>query len=294
MKSSVFFVPPLQEHTQYKFDLYLISSHRYFSPCLPQIFNSNPRYILFIHLVINDTMQLVLSTLLHVVIYTQRTINTSMCLLLLVVTIITTHNTPLNLASIAAERYVAVCLPLRHAQLCTVRKTHWLIGLMWAFSSLATLPDVIIILITEPPAFYRTPVKCSRETVFRNTYSLKKRAASHIFLLVVVWLVLFYTYVRMLHAAKTANKAADNKKARDTVVLHGIQLLLGMLVYVRPMFESALLYMLPNKRSDIGFTSYIFSNVMPRLFSPLVYGLRDATFRRYMTRYLLCKMTVKT
>lgn len=287
-------------YTQYKFDfkisfnLYLVSFHRYFSPRLPQIFNSNPRYILFIHLVVNDTMQLVLSTLLHVVLYTMHGINPSLCLLLLAAAIVTTHNTPLNLASMAAERYVAVCLPLRHAQLCTVRKTHWLIGFMWAFSALAIVPDILIILATEPPAFYRTPVKCHRENVFQNSYSLKKRAASHIFLLVVVWLVLLYTYVCILHAAKTANKTADNKKARDTVVLHGIQLLLGMLVYVRPMFESALLYVLPSKLSDIGFASYIFSHMLPRLVSPLVYGLRDKTFRRYMTRYLLCKMSVKT
>lgn len=268
--------------------------HCQLSPSLPQIFNSNPRYILFIHLVINDTTQLVFSTLLHVVMYTLHTINTSLCLLLLAVAIVTSQNTPLNLASMVVERYVAVCLPLHHAQLCTVRKTHWLIGLMWAFSTLAIVPDVVFLLATEPLAFYRLRVSCSREIVFRNPYSLKKREALHIVLLVMVWLVLIYAYARILHAAKTANKAAENKKARDTVVLHGVQLLLGMLVYVRPMIESVLTYMLPDKVTDIRFTSYIFSNIMPRLFSPLVYGLRDKTFRRYMTRYLICKISVKT
>lgn len=275
-------------------DFICVCSYHYFPASLPQIFNTNPRYILFIHLVINDTMQLVLSTLLHVVIFTLRTINSSLCLLLLLVSIVTTHNTPLNLAGMAAERYVAVCLPLRHAQLCTVRKTHLLIGIMWAFSTLAIAPDVVFILATEPPAFYRSKVSCRRELVFQNPDSLRKRAASHIVFLVVVWLVLLYTYACILHAAKTASMSADNKKARETVALHGVQLLLGTLIYVRPMFENALLSVLPNKQSDILYASYIFSNMMPRLFSPLVYGLRDDTFRRYMTRYLLCRISAKT
>lgn len=194
----------------------------------------------------------------------------------------------------AAERYVAVCLPLRHAQLCTVRRTYWLIALIWAFSALAIAPDIFLVLATEPPAFFRSRVSCARQFVFRNPYSLRKQEATHVLFLVAVWLALFYTYARILHAAKAANKAAHNKKARDTVALHGVQLLLGMLVYVRPMLESALLYLLPERLTDIRFASYIFSNVMPRLASPLVYGLRDESFRRYMTRYLLCKMSVGT
>ncbi|KAJ4922329.1 hypothetical protein JOQ06_022864 [Pogonophryne albipinna] len=37
------------------------------------IFYSNPRYILFIHLVMNDMLQLTLSTLLHIISYTLNT-----------------------------------------------------------------------------------------------------------------------------------------------------------------------------------------------------------------------------
>ncbi|XP_040890327.1 odorant receptor 131-2-like [Toxotes jaculatrix] len=255
-----------------------------------QIFNSSPRYILFIHLVINDMMQLGLSTLLHIISYTLYTINVPFCLMLLIITILTTLNTPLNLAGMAVECYIAVCLPLRHVQICTVKKTYVLIGLIWAVSTLSILPDVFILLATEPLHFFHSKVLCARDNVFRSTYSLKKRDASHIVCLVFVWFTLFYTYFRILFAAKLAT--ADFKKARNTILLHGFQLLLCMLLYVRPMLEEGLNFLLPKQNLAIRFACYVIVQILPRFVSPIVYGLRDQTFRTYVRRYLLCKVSV--
>ncbi|KAK1901172.1 Odorant receptor 131-2 [Dissostichus eleginoides] len=104
-----------------------------------QIFYSNPRYILFIHLVMNDMLQLTLSTLLHIISHTLNTFSVSSCLLLL---------------------------------------------------------------ILAPLSFFTSKVLCARDFVFRSSYSLKKRDASHIVCLVLVWLTLLYTYFRILFAAK--------------------------------------------------------------------------------------------
>ncbi|XP_019963685.2 odorant receptor 131-2-like [Paralichthys olivaceus] len=254
-----------------------------------QIFNSSPRYILFIHLVINDMMQLALSTLLHIISYALYKINVPFCLILLIITIITTLNTPLNLAGMAIECYIAICIPLRHSQICTVRTTYILIGLIWAVGALSILPDLFIILVTEPLQFFHSGVFCVRDKVFRSTYSLKKRDASHIVCLVFVWFTLIYTYFRILFTAKGVT--ADFKKARNTILLHGFQLLLCMIVYVRPMFEQCLLYLLPQNYLTIRFSSYVIVQILPRFVSPIVYGLRDQLFRRYVTRYLLCKVS---
>ncbi|XP_047438223.1 odorant receptor 131-2-like [Mugil cephalus] len=255
---------------------------------LPQIFNSNPRYILFIHLVINDMIQLILSTLLHIISYVLYTITVQLCLVVLIITINTTINTPLNLACMAVECYIAVCMPLHHGRICTVKKTYVLIGLIWAVGSLSILPDLFILLATQPLHFFRSKVLCNRDSVFRSSYSLKKRDASHIVYLVLVWLTLFYTYLRILFAAKVAT--ATMKKARITILLHGFQLLLCMLTYVAPLFQQGLLLLLPNELQSIRFAIYVIVQILPRFVSPIVYGLRDQTFRRYMSRYLLCKM----
>ncbi|XP_049446217.1 odorant receptor 131-2-like [Epinephelus fuscoguttatus] len=236
-----------------------------------QIFYTNPRYILFIHLVINDMMQLVLTTLLHIISYALYTISVPFCLILLIITILTTLNTPLNLAGMAVECYIAICIPLRHGQICTVKNTNILIGLIWAVSAVSILPDLFILLATEPLHFFHSKVLCSRDFVFRSSYSLKKRDASHIVCLVLVWLILFYTYFRILFAAKEATE--DIKKARNTILLHGFQLLLCMLTYVRPMLEQGLLYLLPKQFLAIHFTSYVIVQILPRFVSPIVYGL---------------------
>ncbi|XP_056245316.1 odorant receptor 131-2-like [Seriola aureovittata] len=222
------------------------------------IFKMNPRFILFIHLVFNDMIQLTTSISLFIFSYTFHTIYVSICCLLILPAIFTTQNTPLNLAFMAAECYIAVCL--------------------------SVLPDVFILLATEPLEFLNSRVYCSRDTVFRSTYSLKKRDTSHIVFLVVVWLTLFYTYFRILFVAKAAN--ADAKKARNTILLHGFQVLLCMMVYVQPMLIQAFIYLFPRGLSSIAFLLFIINQILPRFVSPIVYGLRDRTFRKYFKRYL--------
>ncbi|XP_071782502.1 odorant receptor 131-2-like [Centroberyx gerrardi] len=225
-----------------------------------QIFKMNPRYILFIHLVINDMIQLTISISLFIFTYVFDTINVSLCCLLILPAIFTTQNTPLNVTFMAVECYIAVCL--------------------------SVLPDLFILLATEPLTFFHARVYCARDNVFRSTYSLEKRDASHIIFLVLVWLTLFYTYFKILFAAKAAN--ADATKARNTILLHGFQVLLCMITYVRPMLIQVLTYLFPAGVASANFAIFTINQILPRFVSPIVYGLRDMTFRKYLQRHLLC------
>ncbi|KAG8007259.1 hypothetical protein GBF38_008496 [Nibea albiflora] len=249
-----------------------------------QIFRMNPRFILFIHLVFNDMIQLTTSISLFVISYTFHTIHVYICCLVILPAIFTTQNTPLNLAFMAAECYIAVCIPLRYNNICTVKRTYIVIGIIWTLSSLSVLPDVFILLVTEPLEFFHSRVYCSRDKVFRSAYSVKKRDASHILFLLVVWLTLFYTYFRIVFVAKAAD--ADAKKARNTILLHGFQLLLCMTVYVQPMIIQVLAFVFPGAISAIYFVMFIINQMLPRFVSPIVYGLRDQTFRKYFRKYL--------
>ncbi|XP_019131662.1 odorant receptor 131-2 [Larimichthys crocea] len=248
------------------------------------IFRMNPRFILFIHLVFNDMIQLTISISLFVISYTFHTIYVYLCCLFILPAILTTQNTPLNLAFMAAECYIAVCIPLRYNNICTVNRTYIVIGIIWTLSSLSVLPDVFILLATEPLEFFHTRVFCLRDTVFRSAYSVKKRDASHILFLVVVWLTLFYTYFRILFVAKAAD--ADAKKARNTILLHGFQVLLCMMVYVQPMLIEVLTYLFPGSAPSANFVMFTINQILPRFVSPIVYGLRDKTFRKYFKKYL--------
>ncbi|XP_041836562.1 odorant receptor 131-2-like [Melanotaenia boesemani] len=258
--------------------------------CKHQIFNMNPRYILFIHMVINDMIQVTLSITLFIISYTIYKLNVSVCCILILLTLFATENTPLNLACMAVECYIAVCIPLRYVQICTVKRTLTLIGLIWATSLLSVVPDLFITMATEPLDFFHSQVFCIRETVFRNPNLIKKRDITYLVFLVLVWFTIFYTYFKILFTAKTASK--DAKKARNTIILHGFQVLLCMTTYASPMLLSVLQLLFPRDHNDLLFAYYIIVQVLPRAISPIIYGVRDNTFRKYLKRYLLCKAGV--
>ncbi|XP_008407399.1 olfactory receptor 52A5-like [Poecilia reticulata] len=253
-----------------------------------QIFYLNPRYILFIHLVINDMIQLTTSISLFVFSYVFQTINASLCCFIVTYAVFTTLNTPLNLALMAVECYIAVCFPLRHAELCTIKRTYFLIGCIWSLSAASILPDIFLILATEPLRLFYATIFCERDILFRHPISIQKRDVSHIIFLSLVWLTLFLTYLRIFFAAQAASSAEGKvKRARNTVLLHGFQLLC-MLTYVAPMAKHVLSFLFPKYNVHILFVWYILGQILPRFLSPIVYGLRDNTFKQYLRKYLLC------
>ncbi|XP_042336872.1 odorant receptor 131-2-like, partial [Plectropomus leopardus] len=143
--------------------------------CKHQIFYMNPRYVLFIHLVVNDMIQVIVTIILFVISYTIHKINVYICCIFVLMALFTTENTPLNLACMAVECYIAICLPLRHVQICTVKRTVMLIGLIWATTILSVFSDLFITLNTEPLDFFHTRVFCLRESVFPHPLIIKKR-----------------------------------------------------------------------------------------------------------------------
>ncbi|XP_047204623.1 odorant receptor 131-2-like [Girardinichthys multiradiatus] len=254
-----------------------------------QIFYMNPRYILFIHLVVNDMIQLTITISLFIFSYVFNKINASICCFIITFAVFTTLNTPLNLALMAVECYIAVCLPLRHAELCTIKRTYFVIGCVWVLSAASILPDIFIILATEPLWLFYSTIFCQRDTLFRNPISIQKRDVSHMICLCGVWFTLFFTYFKIFCAAQAANSVQGKaKKARNTILLHGFQLLLCMLMYIYPLAKTFLVFLAPANTVQILFVWYILVQILPRFVSPIVYGLRDSTFKRYLKKYLLC------
>ncbi|XP_077581720.1 uncharacterized protein LOC144202699 [Stigmatopora nigra] len=258
--------------------------------CKHQIFYLSPRYILFFHLVVNDMIQLSASVILFVLSYVVYRIGVGLCCAFILTALVTMENTPLNLACMAAECYVAVCLPLQHARLCTVRRTLLLVGAIWATSLVSTFPDLLVTLATEPAHFFSERVFCLRETAFPNPVLARKRDVTYAVYLVLVWSVLFFLYIRILFTARTANKDATKaKKARRTIVLHGVQVLLCMTMYGVAPIKMVLLRWFPKNYSDSLFACYVVVQILPRAISPIIYGVRDKCFRKYLRNYIVCQ-----
>ncbi|XP_053355422.1 odorant receptor 131-2-like [Clarias gariepinus] len=237
-------------------------------------------------MVVNDMIQLTVAVMLHLIVYIFYTINVSFCCFLLITAIIPTLNTPLNLAGMAIERYIAICNPLYHSHICTVRRTYMLISLIWFLGSIPILPDLFILVATEPSEFFFSKIICSRDTVFRHPYLVEKKNISHLVYLLFVWLILVYTYFRIIFAAKAAGSNA--KKARNTIILHGLQLVLCMFTYIGPPLESFFSSLFPILTLELKYVNFLFVYVLPRFLSPVIYGWRDQMLSSYLKRDLLC------
>ncbi|XP_045885508.1 odorant receptor 131-2-like [Micropterus dolomieu] len=263
-----------------------------------QVFYEDPRYILFIHMVINDAVQLTVTVTLFVLSYIFYKINVSFCCFFLLVAVFTTRNTPVNLASMAIERYIAICKPLRHPQICTVRRTHIVIGLIWFICAAPDITDLFVTLATEPLSFFQDSVLCIRQMVFKDPILAYKRQAFDIIYFTFVFLTLVFTYLRILFVAKAlSTDKMSAQRARNTILLHGAQLAMCMLSYISPSMEVVFLLIFPGQIVEIRFANYLIVYILPRFLSPIIYGVRDKEFRKHLKMHLLrnrCRVKVQT
>lgn len=87
------------------------------------------------------------------------------------------RNSPLNLAGMAVERYIAVCRPLHHAQMCTVQRAYALIALIWGISITPGLTDIIVVLATRPLSTLSRPTVCYPSYVYSSPYHKAQNVA---------------------------------------------------------------------------------------------------------------------
>ncbi|KAM9483002.1 odorant receptor 131-2-like [Clarias gariepinus] len=254
-------------------------------------FYEDPRYIMFIYMVINDAVQLTLVTGLYVVSYAFSKIQVSACCPLIITAVLTTRSTPLILAGMAIERYISICFPLHYSHMCTVQRTIWIIGIILVLSAAPPLTDLFITLIKEPASFFKTFIFCDHSLLFRDPSIYYKNCAFDSVYFSFVFLALLYTYCKIMLTARAASTdLVSVKKARNTVLLHGVQLLLCLLAFVVPSMQAPLIYLFPQYGLEIRYINFLLVYIIPRFLSPMIYGVRNEKFRKYWIRYLLYRV----
>ncbi|MEE6473268.1 hypothetical protein FKM82_009923 [Ascaphus truei] len=255
----------------------------------------NTRYVLFVYMLINDTLYLILGFFL--VVFNIYLINLPMALCIVLVTLSSTSfmATPYYLAVMSLERYVAICYPLRHAQLCTPQRSHAAIAVIWAVGFSTCVADFIALSSSVETKYFSLSGICGRATLIKTQVQNTIRSIIFIFSFVMVGLIIVYTYIRIMLIARKltryirimliARKLSSNKssafKAGKTVILHAFQLLLCMSAFTSHFTETYL----KDYFAFFPITNFLLLMCLPRFLSPFIYGIRDEVLRKYIIKW---------
>ncbi|XP_065143858.1 odorant receptor 131-2-like [Paramisgurnus dabryanus] len=244
------------------------------------VFYETPRYILFGHMLVNDSVHLSVTTIMYILGSIPMQITKALCAFFVFISHCTFRNSPLTLAVMSLERYLAICFPLRHYNIATPRKTNIILGFIWILSSLNIAIDIILLLIVNPSSLSDN-IFCTYEKLFVAKWQMDKAQGFDILYFVSVAVIIIFTYIRIMITARSVTSDKDSaKKALRTVLLHLIQLCLCLTTFLYATIVKALYMMSGNNPPfflTLRYLTYITFLIMPRCLSPLIYGLRDMT-----------------
>ncbi|XP_062242311.1 odorant receptor 131-2-like [Platichthys flesus] len=260
-----------------------------------EVFYSTMRYVLFAVTLVSDCIFLFLADILLILSYYRFTIQMWLCLIIYIVLSLYTFVTPATLTAMTLERYVAICLPLRHTELCSPRSTLHGILIIHSLSSLPCIVVLSIFFASASSASYTQGRLCTVELFLIHMWLGHLRSAINQFYFLIMCITIVFSYVKIMRAAKAAS--AEDKKSTwrglRTVGLHAFQLLLSLIQLWCPFIEAAVLQINLMLFINIRFFNYITFILAPRCLSPLIYGLRDEMFFHALKRLALCGLRKK-
>ncbi|XP_010769503.1 olfactory receptor 2T1-like [Notothenia coriiceps] len=260
-----------------------------------------PRYILFGHLLLSESLQLLMTMLLYIFAVTMVRMMSYICIILTIFATFTFKISPLNLAVMSLERYVAICFPLRHADIVTTRTTGVAIAGMWTVASIDYFTQLFLF-VSVKNTNYTVPRFCHRHLYRQPLYTTINNAFI-IVVFVFVIMVIIYTFfaimitVRSASASSSSSTESKGSKAYKTVLLHLLQVFLCLTSTVFNTINSDSLwggnFALA---TNVQYALFLCLIIFPKFLSPLIYGLRDQTFRHVFKYHFTFgfKITAKT
>ncbi|XP_075957629.1 odorant receptor 131-2-like [Anarhichas minor] len=258
------------------------------------VFRETSRYILLFNLLCADTMQMVMSQLLYLLSISRITLTYPLCGVLVMFAILTKEISPFTLVVMSLERYVAVCYPLRHTTIITMSNTAVAIIAVWGFGSLNILTRVILLLdfpFEELESLQMTDF-CGSYIILLGPMSDLYNKGYTYFLFVSAGVVVISTYIGVIIAARSASTdKASARKARNTLLLHVVQLGLSLSSFMYSFFLVAVSKVVTRiTLVRIRNVCYVFFIILPKCLSSLIYGLRDQTIRYALVYHLCCRL----
>ncbi|KAI5096633.1 odorant receptor, family H, subfamily 132, member 4, partial [Silurus meridionalis] len=255
------------------------------------VFKETPRYILFNHMILNDSIQLFVTALLYILGVAYIKLVMAVCAFIVIASGATFRNAPLNLALMSLERYVAISFPLRHAEIATQKRTYIAIGVIWFLGLVQYFIDLFYSSQMNP-IFLTSQTFCLREMLFIKQWQVDLEGIINIFFFVSVSIIILFTYVSILITTRSAISSNKDSatKAHKTVLLHVIQLGLCLTSFFFGLIERAAAMFSSNSSLfiELQYVNFLLMVILPRCLSPLIYGLRDNAIRPLFIYYFRC------
>ncbi|KAF3693163.1 hypothetical protein EXN66_Car008839 [Channa argus] len=262
---------------------------------LKDFFYRTMRYILFALILVSDCLCLIMTDILLILSYFRCIIQMWLCISIYIVLSLYTFVTPVTLTAMTLERYVAICMPLRHGELCSTLRALHCILIIHGLSFVPCLVFLSIFFASASRSFYTQARVCSVEIFILYSWQGHIRSAMCQFYFLVMFIAIVFSYVKIMKVAKSAS--GENKKSSwkgvRTVVLHAFQLLLCLIQLWCPLIEAAVLEINVTLFINVRYFNYVTFILAPRCLSPLIYGLRDDKFLLALKSYVLCGLYKK-
>lgn len=250
------------------------------------VFLEKPRYILFGHMLYIDSIQLVSCAILYLLAITSVYLTELTCFCLIVAGTVLSRISPLNLVLMSLERFVAICLPLRHAQMSTLGRTRCSLCFIWVLGSLDSLTALLVFVIHKSPSPTLSQRYCSRLALFDADLQTIHKAYTIVYFMAAS-IIITYTYIAIFRAARSLTGGRKSaSKSNKTVLLHLVQLALCLSSIFFDIFIERLRYQLQAVTFlNVQYFLFMILIIFPRCLSPLIYGLRDKAFSCWFKHY---------
>nr|AEA11132.1 odorant receptor [Larimichthys crocea] len=245
-----------------------------------EVFYTTMRYILFAVTLLSDSLMLFVSDILLILSSYRVTMQFGLCIIFYILSVICIFVTPVTLTAMALERYVAICMPLRHAQLCSTRSTMHCILIIHSLSSVPCIVILSVFCASASKSLYTQYKICPMEIFVSLRWQNNIKTAIYQLYFLIMSITIILSYVKIMKVAKAAsgeNKKSTRKGLR-TVILHGFQVFLCLVQLWCPFIEVALFQIDLMLYVNVRYFNYITFILAPRCLSPLIYGLRDEKF----------------
>ncbi|XP_053362881.1 odorant receptor 131-2-like [Clarias gariepinus] len=255
-----------------------------------QAFTTETRYILFAHTLFVDLIFLMLTDFIIIISYGYVLMPMAFCIPFCMLMETLTTCTPLTITAMCVERYVAICMPLRHSSISTVSRTFKAIFIIWIISFLRPLVDLLTLVTTASKEYLSQFTFCYYEIMMPENWHRFMRGVLYILNFIIVLLVELFCYVMIVISAKAAS--VDKKsavKGLRTISLHMLQLTLCTVEIICPYIETLIMELDIQLYLSVRFSNFIIFNLIARAVSTLVYGLKDERFYSALLYYIRCR-----